>query len=269
MNLRTPFLIASALVGLSVAAPAVADSGADDASLCVNRPGLATPPCTLKPGEGTIELGMATWDHTGAADGRTDTLTLADTTLRWGLGAATEIDVEMAGHVRQRTRDSGGVDVQTGRGDATIALRHGFGGNDAPAAIQAFVTLPTGTGPGTAGDWGAGVLVPLALPLPAGLTLELTPEADAAVNASGTGRHFAYGSVVGLAHALGPHLSGAVELAAYRDNDPDGASTDARAAVSVAWQAGRTFQLDVELDHGLATGAPDSSVAFGMAWKFR
>jgi len=240
---------------------------ADD--LCVNRPGLDTPPCTLAAGQAMVETGLVGWDRTADGASVSDTLTLGDTTVRVGLGRSTEVEFGLAGWTHQRDRSGGTVQVARGIGDATIALRHGFGSeSDAKFAVQAFVTLPTGSSAISAGDWGAGLIVPVALPLPAGFQLALSPEIDAAVDADGSGRHLAWGSAVGLSHALTPALSLTGEIAAYRDNDPSGHATDARLAASLAWHAAKSLQVDVEVDKGIASGAPDRSIMVGIARQF-
>lgn len=240
---------------------------ADD--LCVNRPGLDTPPCTLAADQVMVETGLVGWDRTTDAASASDTVTLGDTTVRFGLGGSTEVQFGLAGWTHQRDRSGGTVQIARGIGDATIAVRHGFGSeSDAKFAVQAFVTLPTGRSPIGAGDWGAGMIVPVALPLPAGFQLALSPEIDAAVNSDGSGRHLAWGSAMGLSHALTSALSLTGEIAAYRDEDPAGHSTNARLAASVAWHAARSLQLDVEVDKGIASGAPDRSIMVGIARRF-
>ncbi|MFM9937283.1 MAG: transporter [Novosphingobium sp.] len=246
------------------------EAWADDApDLCVDRPGIATPPCTLPAGRVMVEFGALGWDHAAGPSTRDDTLTFADTVARIGLGHATELQIGLGGWGHQRSRSGASVTTANGLGDATIGLRHGFGGeDDAKVAVQAFVTLPVGRAPNGAGDWSAGVLIPIALSLPSGFELELTPEIDAAVNGSGRGRHVAWGGVVGLSHALSKAVSAAAEVSAYRDEDPDGASTDSRFALSTAWRAGRSFQIDLELDLGLTQGAPNHALMIGFARQF-
>ncbi|WP_336897040.1 transporter [Novosphingobium sp.] len=243
---------------------------ADEApEMCFDRPGINTPPCTLHTGQVMAEFGALEWDHSAAPSMRDDTLTFGDTLVRIGLGGATEAQVGLGGWGHQRSRSVAAVTTTRGVGDATIGLRHGFGSEeDAKLAVQAFISLPIGEAPGGAGDWGAGFLVPVSLPLPSGFSLSMTPEVDAAVNGSGKGRHLAWGGVVGVSHALTPAVSASAEVAAYRDEDPDGASTDARAALSAAWRAGRRFQLDVELDLGQTQGAPDHALMLGVARQF-
>lgn len=187
-----------------------------------------------------------------------------------GLDDTTEIQLGLGGYKSARSRDrlGGAVTRVKGIGDAVVGLRHSLSGPGGPIALQGSITLPTGTRGIGAGDWGAGVLLPMEHRLPAGFELDLTAELDAAVNAIGSGRHLRGGGVVGLSHAIGPALALAGELGAWRDNDPSGHTTDLRCAVSVAWQAGRDWQLDLEGDLGLTAAAPRHSIRLGLARRF-
>ena len=237
--------------------------------LCVDRPGLGTPTCTLEPGRVMVEFGALQWEHTAAPGARDDAITLADTLVRIGLGHSTDLQVGLGGWGHARSRSGNAVQTERGLGDAMIGMRHGFGSpDDAKVAVQAFVTLPIGRAPGGAGDWGAGVLVPIALPLPAGFQLELAPEVDAAVNGSGHGRHLAWGNVFGVSHPIGPSLGVTAEISAFRDEDPAGHTTDSRFALSGAWHAGRSLQIDFQVDIGLSADAPDHAILLGFARQF-
>lgn len=251
--------------------PSAAATAAAQEDLCVNRPGLDTPPCTLAHGRVTAEVGALGWDHTAQSGGFEDDLTMADTLLRIGLGSSTELQLGFGGWNHQRMRGGGGSMTATGQGlgDTSIGLRRGFGGEaDAKIAAQVTITLPTGARGFSAGDWGASLLVPMAFPLPAGFSLAITPQIDAAVNGSGHGRHLAWGSAAGISHALGPSLSLTGEIGAYRDQDPAGPSTDARLAASLAWRVGPAWQIDLELDKGISNGAPDHALKLGFARAF-
>lgn len=260
-------LIALAMASLFAASPALAK----ERDFCADRPGLDTPACTLDPGQAMVEVSLGQWDHTANADGIDDTLTLGDATLRVGLTERLELQLGFTPYVHDRFRDAatGQVTSASSTGDVTIALRRGIAGPNGPIAIEPFVTLPAGKSPGGAGDWGAGVIVPMGFNLPQGFAISLSPEADAAVNSSGSGRHFAFGGVVGLSHALSKSVSLTVEAAALRDLDPSGHETQAKAAASLAWQIGENFQLDLEIDKRLAGGIPDRTLIFGFAKRFR
>lgn len=258
--------LACALALLIMAAPAAAQ----DADFCADRPGLGKPACTMPPGQVMVELGLAGWDHSADAATIEDDLTHGDLLVRVGIDNRTEIEAGLGGYSTMRARDrvSGLVTQVHGWGDATVAIRRSLSGPGGPVALQVFATLPTGSNGIGAGDWGGGALLPFSVKLPAGFELDLTPEVDAAVNASGKGRHLAWGGVTGLNHALGKRLSVEAELAAWRDDDPSGHSTDARAALSLAWQAGKDLQIDLEGDAGLSAAAPRHSLLIGMARRF-
>ena len=217
------------------------------------------------------EIGAAGWDHSRGSLTVEDDVTIGDGLVRVGLAESAEIEFGMTSHVSQRTRNrlSGTVDRVSGVGDAVVALRRGLAGPNGPVAIQAFVTVPTAKSAIGAGLVGGGVLLPAGFDLPAGFSLAITPEIDLVGDSDGHGRHIAWGSAAGVSHALDPDITLAVEVGAYRDNDPGNHSTDARLAGSVAWQPARNFQLDLEFDAGIAGGAPDRSILIGFAHLFR
>lgn len=253
---------------LAFGAPAIAH--ADERAFCADRPGLGTPPCTLAPGTMMIEVGLAGWDHSGDAAQVSDDWSGGDVLLRIGIDERTELQVGQSGFTANRIRDrsSGQVARVSGLGDTTIAIQRGLAGANGAVAVQAFLTLPTGHAGIGAGTWAAGAKLPVALALHDGFELDLTPEVDAAADASGAGRHFTWGGVVGLGHAIGPSVSAELEVAGWRDLDPAGHQFDARAALSLAWQAGRAWQIDAELDQGLSAAAPDQAIRLGLAHRF-
>jgi hypothetical protein len=258
----------AALLLLTPGRPAMAE---DAREFCADRPGLGTPTCTLAPGAAVIETGVAGWERSRSAESVDDEITLGDALLRVGLGESTEVQLGLTSHVIQRSRDraSGEVERVSGVGDATLAVRQGLAGPNGPVAIQAFVTLPVAKRPIGSGAWSAGFLLPASVTLSQGFDLELTPEIDLTPNADRPGRHVAWGGVVGLSRPLTERLSLTGELAAFRDEDPDERSTDARVAASLAWQVAERLQVDFEADLGLSNGAPDHALALGFAWQFR
>ncbi len=243
---------------------------AQEREFCADRPGLGTPACTMEPGRVMTELGVAAWDHSSGRSSIEDDLTYGNLLVRIGLDRLTEIEVGVTGYktLRSLDRGSGAIARAKGIGDTTVALRRSVSGHDGPIAVHGFVTLPTGAKAISAGDWGAGVLVPMGFKLGHGLELDLTPEIDAAVNGSGTGRHLRWGGVAGLSHALGSNVTLEGEVGTWRDTDPAGHATDARAALSLAWQAGKDWQLDLESDAGLTAAAPRHSLLVGLARRF-
>lgn len=249
-----------------MAAPAAAQDG----DFCADRPGLGTPACTMPKGQVMVELGLAGWDHSADQAAIEDDLAYGDLLVRVGIDDRTEVEAGFGGYgtMRSRDRSSGNLSRTHGLGDVSVAVRRSVSGPGGPVAVHVYATLPTGADGIGAGDWGAGAMLPINLSLPAGFELDLTPEIDAAVNASRNGRHLAWGGVTGLGHALGQDFSVEAEIGAWCDSDPAGYTTDVRAALSLAWQAGKSWQIDLEGDAGLTAAAPRHSLLIGMARRF-
>lgn len=246
-----------ALALLSSGAPA----RAEEAEFCPERPGQTTPTCVMAPASTMFESGLLSWSRQTDAGTHTDQWVLGDHLLRHGIGRNTEVQFgwRMLAH-------STGSGAHTG--DLSLGLLRNFSALDGPVALQAFVTLPSGGNGAGAGDWGGGVRLPVALPLGEDWSLGLTPEVDAAVNASGRGRHLALGGAVGVGRSLAPGLTASVDLSAFSDQDPADHTTSAVSSVSLAWQLDSDTQLDVGLAAGLNRQSIDHQAYVGFAHRF-
>lgn len=260
-------------IGATAALLVASPLSAEERDYCPARPGLGTPACTIAPGRVSVETGLVGWTRDDAVDSRTDSLTFADTLVRVGVSDAIELQAEWAPYARQRVRDrgTGAVTQPSGTGDLTLGFKANFknpdGGGFAIAA-QPFVTAPIGRAPGGAGDWAAGVLVPMSWDLGSDLSLQLTPELDAAVDEDGRGRHLAYSAIVGLGFPLAPKLSGTIEYQALRDDDPSGASTQHLASASIGWMPDPDWQVDIGGVVGLNRPSTDVELYVGVSRRF-
>lgn len=257
------------LLGLALASPALADR--DLQPLCPTRPGLATPPCMVDSGHVLAEVGLADWTLDKQAGTRSDTVVAGDLLLRYGFSDRDEFQMGLTGFGTVRERDANGIGHMSGVGDLTLAFKHSLGhpsGNGFSAALQSFLTLPTGGSAIGAGDWGGGVLIPMGMTLSDKVALEFTPEIDAAVNGTGKGRHMALSAVEGLNFSLSSHVSTAIELKEVHDEDPAGTQNHALAGLSVAWQPASNWQLDMGTVAGLDRNSPDLELYVGVARRF-
>lgn len=236
----------------------------------MDRPGQTTPPCVLGVNEAMIEIGLASWDRTatGGSDRVTD-LALGASMLRFGVGSQTEVQLGWAGMLhssyRDIARDTG--HGQTDAGDMTIGFAHGLSGANGPVAVQGFVTLATGTGNATAGEWNGGLRVPVALDLGQNWQIGLTPEFDLAANASGHGHHVSFGGAAGLSHPVSSSLSAGIDVSLFEDRDPEGTSAKSTATASLAWQAGGNTQLDLGAGFGISGDVPGMLFYVGLAQR--
>ncbi|WP_157217324.1 transporter [Flavisphingomonas formosensis] len=276
---------AAAIVALA-AAPAFAqdtpDEIAPDSShrpaprdLCSDRPGLDTPACTVDPGRLQAEIGLGGWTLDRQADQRQDLIEAGDILLRYGVGATTEVRLGWTayGHLRTRDRTTGTIDRVDGIGDVTIGLKQNLqhpaeGKTGLALALLPYATLPSGHRGIGAGDWSAGLIVPASYKISDAVSLELSPEIDAAANESGSGRHLAYGTAMGVQLHLSKTVRLTPELQFVRDRDPEQHATMSSAALSFDVQPEKMTQLDIQAVAGLNRNTPDVALSFGVAHKF-
>lgn len=243
---------------------------AEERDYCPTRPGLGTPPCTMAPGRVSVEMGLADWTRDDSPDTRDDTILIGDTLVRIGLTDRIEAQAGWTafGHDRTRDKASGSVDAANRTGDALLGLKANLrhpDGSGVSVAVESFVTVPVGRRPIGAGDWGAGVLVPVSFDLGHKLSLQLSPEVDAAVDQDGRGRHFAASGTVGLGVELSDKITGTIEVQETRDDDPSGHMTTALASGSLAWAPRKDWQFDVGAVAGLNRDAPNVELYIGVS----
>jgi len=256
---------------LALAAPAMAQDTAR--ALCADRPGLGTPACTLDKGRVALEVGIVDWTHGQAGPIRSDTIQTGEALLRAGLTDSLEAQLGWAafGHMRVRDAMAGTVVKDSGIGDVTLALRqnlHNPDGSGISLALMPYVLLPVGGAAIGAGDWGAGLIVPMSAELSDSASFALTARVDAAPDADRDGRHLGFGVVAGLGLVLSKGLSASAELSLYRDRDPTGSATRALTGISVAWQDSGNTQWDLGANIGLNDASPDVQIALGYVRRF-
>lgn len=266
-------MIKLGIVGLALLAATPALAQDDEPRFCPNRPSLGSSACTTEPGKVQVELSGVDWQRDDTADSREDTVLAGDLLVRFGLGDSTEAQIGWTGYGHVRTRDklTGAIDTVNGVGDIRLALRQNFANPDGKGlsyGVEPFVTLPVGREPIGAGDWGAGVVVPVTYDLADKWNLAFTGQAEAAVDEDGDGRHFAYSGILGLGYDLSKQLTAVAELSLARDDDPMDSHTEAVAAGSLAWQPHNGLQFDLLGTVGLNHTTPDFRVVTGGAILF-
>lgn len=254
------------LAGL-LSAPALAQQR----DYCPERPGLNTPPCIIDKGHVSVETSLADWTLAKQDGDRTDTVLIGDTKLRIGVADRIEAQIGWTPVGIVRERSMGAVDRTTGVGDVTLGMKANLahpGGDGFSIAVLPYVTLPVGRSRIGAGDWGTGALLPISFDLSDAVTLEATPEVDAAVDKDGDGRHLAYSATAGLAWQPVKAVTLTGEALVERDRDPAGHEMHALAALSIGVMARKGLQFDVLAAKGLNRNSPDVEVYGGVAARF-
>jgi len=112
------------------------------------------------------------------------------------------------------------------------------------------------------------VVIPISFDLGHKLSLQVSPEADAAVDEDGKGRHFAASGTIGLDLAISDSVNGTIEFQEARDDDPSGRTTQALSSISLGWMPRDDWQLDIGAVAGLNHDAPDAEVYAGVSRRF-
>jgi hypothetical protein len=262
-------------LALMVALPAAAQSGGDDGDVrfCPNRPSLGASGCTTLPGQVQVEMSGVDWTRDRKDGAQSDTLLYGDVVVRIGVSRNAEVQVGWTPYGAVRTRDlaTGAASRIGGTGDVTLGFRGALShpdGKGLSAAVQPYVTLPVGGQAIGAGDWSAGMVLPVYYEIDDRWSIDFTGQAAAKADQDRHGRHVDVSGVVGLGYALSDAVTAVAELSAERDDDPTGATTQTLAAVSLAWQPTKRTQIDLLLVGGLNDAAPDARVVLGGAVAF-
>lgn len=247
---------------------------AQERPFCADRPGKDTPPCVLDAGRWQVEASFADYALQRQDGVETKAWSFGDLEVRRGLAPRLEAQLYWSPYVTVRVRDdaTGLVDKSSGSGDLALALRWSLRNPDGggfSAALQPYVSAPTGADGIGAGKWAGGVLLPVGIELPGGAGLALTPEVDVTPDADGNGAHLAWSGVAGMSRGFGP-VTLAADVWAQLDDDPAGRTTQATLDLSAAWTPApvRDLQLDVGVNLGLTEDTPDVEVLAGIAKRF-
>ena len=260
-------LIFLAAVGLGAATAAAAD----EQPICADRPGKATSACTVPIGHWQVETGFADWTLQKDGGERDSSLTIGETTIKYGLTDSTDIEVDVTPWQRSTSRFGGLSERASGIGDVNLIAKQRLSRADAPVQVIAMpvMKIPTAKHSLGNGKWEAGLLVPVGYAIPGSpFSLALTPEIDWAADGDGRGHHAAMAQVAAVGWAASDRLNLSAELWGAWDWDRSGTTRQASADGSAAWLLGKDVQLDAGANFGLNRATPDVELYTGVAVRF-
>ena len=263
-----------ASIGLALAAaasPAVAAEADSPDPICADRPGVATPTCTVPAGMVQVETTLTDWARDRSGGVRSDALAIGESAVKLGLTDRLHVELGIAPFVRSRVRESGERETASGFGDMEIAAKYRLTGDAAPVqvAIRPFVKLPTAKRALGNGKVEGGVSLPISFALPGpGLSLTLGPQLDLVADGDGSGHHLATAQLASLGFPIGPRLSASAEVWANWDFDPAGTVRQYGVSGSLAYLVSNDFQVDAGVVAGLNQAAPDLQLYSGLAFRF-
>lgn len=242
-----------------------------DLTICADRPGKASPTCTVPPGHVQVEIGIGDWIRMNSGGERDTALAIGQFAVKYGLTDRSHIEVDVTPWQRQTSRAVGLRDSQSGFGDLRLVYRHLLTPADAPmqVAVSPFVKIPTARHPIGNRKWEGGLIVPIQYAIPhSRLAVALAPELDSVADGDGHGRHFSMAQVVSLGWQATPTLGVSAEIWSQWDWDPVGTERQASGDVSAAFLASSRVQIDAGANFGLNRATPDIELYAGASILF-
>ena len=257
--------VATGTIWLAIAGAAAA---ADQPPICADRPGKATSACTVPAGRWQIETGFADWSLQKSGGERDTSLMLGETTIKYGLTDASDIEVDVTPWERASSRGLGFHDSASGIGDVDLIYKRRLTATDAPVQVVAMplVKIPTAERSLGNGKWEGGLLLPIAYAIPKSpFSIGLTPEVDWAADADGRGHHAGMAQVASLGWQASKKLTLSAELWGQWDWDPGGTTREASADGAAAYLLSKDVQLDGGANFGLNHETPDVELYGGLS----
>ena len=236
-----------------------------------DRPTKSNGPLTVDAGRFQYETDLVNYLHSKLGGVSTRTYVALDPTLKVGLTRRVDLELQFNGYTNTRVLDSGAtVSRADGAGDLVVRSKVNLFGNDGGAAAMAlipFVKLPTAARALGNNQIEGGLIMPIALTLPAGFALVVVPEIDVLKNNNDRGKHVNVTGVVDLGYSINKRLTvfGELYSAAGADaHTPPVYTADA----AVAYLLTNSIQLDAGANFGLNRNAPNLQIYTGISQRF-
>jgi len=240
--------------------------------LSPDRPDKTECPYTVDAGHYQVEMDFANFTHD-----RTD----GTTTRAWNVGPVNfkagllnHIDVQFVFdnylHVRTANQAAGTTATQSGIGDFTTRLKVNLWGNDGGQtafALLPYVTFPTSTDHLEDNAVEGGVILPLAVKLPADFEMTLETAASFTRNEDDSAYHEEFVASASVDHRLIGNLSGYMEF--FSDFSTERHSTWVGTVdVGLEYAVTRNAQLDCGCNIGVTRAADDANIFAGITVRF-
>lgn len=251
------------LVCLLLSSAAAAEA-ADDQPICADRPGKATPTCTVPAGMVQIESGLVDWTRDSSGGVRTDELDIGGTAVKFGITDRLHLELDLPAYVDIRHGPSG-------FGDSALALKYRLTDGSAPVqfAVRPFVKIPTAKHSlGNGKVEGGFALLADASFGKSSVGWDVAPEVDLVADSDGSGYHLAPTAAASIGVPLSGRLTISGELWGAWDLDPAGTVRQYSVDGAAAYLVSKAVQLDAGANFGLNRTTPDIELYTGLSFRF-
>ncbi|CAM2844309.1 transporter [Rariglobus hedericola] len=238
--------------------------------LSTDRPDQTESPYTVDAGHWQIEFDFANYTYDHDAGTRTETFNIAPVNVKLGLTNNSDIQFIFDSYTSERVRTAGVTTTTRDWGDLTIRLKYNIWGND--SGDTAFAAMPFVKVPLQLGDAGndlveGGLILPLAVALPAGWGLGLMTEFDWLADSTGNDRHLEWINSITFSHDITSRLGGYVEFFSAHSYE-SGTEWMAQADIGFTYAVNADTQLDCGCNFGVTRNAPDVQPFIGLTLRY-
>lgn len=239
--------------------------------LSPDRPDKTESPYTVDAGHFQLEMDFVTFTHDDTDGVRTETWNVAPVNLKVGLLNNVDLQFIYDDYIHERTRDRvGTTTTQSGFGDLTPRLKINLWGNDGGEtafALLPFVKVPVNTDRLGNDAVEGGMILPLAVKLPAGWDMGLEAAASCFRNNIGSGYHAEFIQTVTFDHAIIGKLNGYGEF--FSDISSEGGPAwIGTVDVGLEYLVTENVQLDCGGNFGVTPAADDVNLFTGITVRF-
>ncbi len=236
--------------------------------MSTDRPDQTESPFTVDAGHFQIEV-----DAVGAVFDRRDGVKTKGWGTSWNLkaGLLNKVDIQFVidPYVSERVEERGAVETTSGFGDVQTRLKINLWGNDGgptALAIMPFVKWPLPESGLRNGKTEGGVIIPLAIELPAGWSTTVMTEFDFVRNDTG-GYDTEFVNSITFAHDIAGKLGGYLEFFSVVGNAP-GFEWIGQVDVGFTYALSDNAGFDFGCNFGVTETAPDFNPFVGFSIRF-
>ena len=283
-----PTILVASLSGLLVTTSASAERNKSQFSLfnptprelmrelSTDRPDKTESAYTVDAGHFQIESDLVSYSHdhdrAGGADTVVDAWSVAAVNVKAGLlnWMDLQLVLDTYNHVTTDDRLTATKIRRSGLGDLTTRLKMNVWGNDSgktALAVMPFVKIPTNQDELGNDASEGGIIVPLAVELPAGWSMGVMTEFDFVRNRADTGYSTDFVNTITFSHDIVGSLGGYVEFFSLVSSE---SNTDWVGTLDLGLTYGLSadIQLDAGVNIGVTDSAEDINPFLGISWRF-
>ncbi len=241
--------------------------------MSTDRPDKTESPYTVDAGHFQMEASLMdyTYDHknTERSDERVDNYSVFPLNLKAGLTNNVDLQVVLNPYIREHNRGEGAKATKTGFGDVQTRLKINVWGNDegpTAFALMPFVKFPTNTDDLGNKAMEGGLIVPLAVSLPAGWGLGLMTEFDFNRNAD-KDYYTDFINTITLGHQIVGNLDGYVEFFGSFNDEPESPWVGT-VDLGLTYALTEDIQLDTGVNIGVTRSADDFNPFIGCSIRY-